>query len=126
MQFMNIKHKRCVIYIGDDTKIICDLSRTQYYHTEEDSDSDTDSDISRPLSEASSMCSYQLRKKDKGTKNVVDRRDVFDAQQLEKYFKMSKNYKKYGTSHRVKKKIGHNSPKPLITKDVISEVKMID
>ena len=69
----------------------------------EDSDSDSDSDISRVLSEASSVSSYQLRKKDKGTKNVVERNDVFDTQQLEESFKMSKNYKTYGTSHRVKK-----------------------
>ena len=103
MQFLNIKHKRCVIYSGDDTKILRDLSLTQYYHTEEDSDSDSDSDVSRALSEASSVTSYQLRKKDKGTKNVVDRKDVFDTQKLEESFKMSKNYKKYGTSHRVKK-----------------------
>ena len=103
MQFLNIKHKRCVIYSGDDTKILRDLSLTQYYHTEEDSDSDSDSDVSRALSEASSVTSYQLRKKDKGTKNVVDRKDVFDTQKLEESFKMSKNYKNYGTSHRVKK-----------------------
>ena len=70
----------------------------------EDSDSDTDSDVSCVLSEASSMRSYQLRKKeDKGTKNVVERNDVFDTQQLEESFKISKNYKIYGTSDRVKK-----------------------
>ena len=68
----------------------------------EDSDSHSDSDVSRVLSEASSVRSYQLRKQDKGTKNVVERKDVFDTQQLEESFKMSKNYKKYGTSDRVK------------------------
>ena len=68
----------------------------------EDSDSDSYSDVSHVLSEASSVRSYQLRKKDKGTKNVVERKDVFDTQQLEDSFKMSKNYKKYGTSDRVK------------------------
>ena len=68
----------------------------------QDSDSDSDSDVSRVLSEASSVSSYQLKKKDKGTKNVVDRKDVFHTQQLEESFKMSKNYKKYGTSDRVK------------------------
>ena len=69
----------------------------------EDSDSDTDSDVSRVLSEASSVSSYQLKKKDKGTKNVVEIKDDFDTQQLEESFKMSKNYKKYGTSDRVQK-----------------------
>ena len=91
MQFLNIKHKRCVIYSGDDTQILRDLSLTQYYHTEEDSDSDSDSDVSRVLSEASSVSSYQLKKKDKGTKNVVDRKDVFHTQKLEESFKISKN-----------------------------------
>ena len=70
----------------------------------QDSDSDTDSDVSRALSEASSISSYQLKKKDKGTKNVVERKDVFHTQQLEESFKMSKNYKTYGTSDRVKKR----------------------
>ena len=69
----------------------------------QDSDSDSDSDVSCVLSEASSISSYQLRKKDKGTKNVVERKNVFDTQKLEESFKMSKNYKKYGTSDRVKK-----------------------
>ena len=69
----------------------------------QDSDSDSDSDISHALSEASSVSSYQLRKKDKGRKNVVDRKDVFDTQQLEESFKMSQNYKKYGTSDRIQK-----------------------
>ena len=69
----------------------------------EDSDSDTDSELSHALSEASSVSTYQLRKKDKGTKNVVERKDAFDTQQLEESFKMFKNYKKYGTSDRVQK-----------------------
>ena len=74
------------------------------YNTEEDSDSDTDSDISHALSEASSVRSYQLRKKDTAMKNIVRRNDVFHTQQLEEYFKISKNYKKYGISDRVNKK----------------------
>ena len=69
----------------------------------QDSDSYSDSDVSRVSSEASSVTSYQLKKKDKGTKNVVERKDVFHTQKLEDSFKMSKNYKKYGTSDRVKK-----------------------
>ena len=69
----------------------------------EDSDSDTDSEVSHALSEASSVSTYQLRKKDKGTKNVVERKDAFDTQHLEESFKMFKNYKKYGTSDRVQK-----------------------
>ena len=69
----------------------------------QDSDSDSDSDVSRVSSEASSVSSYQLKKKDKGTKKVVERKDVFHTQQLEESFKMSKNYKKYGTSDTVKK-----------------------
>ena len=69
----------------------------------QDSDSDSESDVSRVLSEASSVSSYQLKRKDKGTKNVVDRKDVFQTQKLEESFKMSKNYKKYGTSDKVKK-----------------------
>ena len=68
----------------------------------EDSDSDSDSEVSGVLSEASSVSSYPFRKKDKGTKNVVERKDVFDTQQLEESFKISKNYKKYGTSDRLK------------------------
>ena len=68
----------------------------------EDSDSDSDSDVSHVLSEASSVHSYQLTKKDKGTKNVLERKDVFDTQKLEESFKISKNYKQYGTSDRVK------------------------
>ena len=71
----------------------------------QDSDSDSDSDVSRVLSEASSVSSYQMKKKeDKGTNNVVKRKDVFDTQKLEESFKMSKNYKTYGTSDRVKKR----------------------
>ena len=70
----------------------------------QDSDSDTDSDVSCALSEASTVSSYQLKKKDKGTKNVVERKDVFHTQQLEESFKMSKNYKTYGTSDRVKRR----------------------
>ena len=71
----------------------------------QDSDSDSDSDVSRALSEASSVSSYQMKKKqDKGTKNVVERNNVFHTQQLEESFKMSKNYKTYGTSDRVKKR----------------------
>ena len=68
-----------------------------------DSDSDTDSDVSHTLSEASSVSvhSYQLRKKEeKGMKNVVETKNVFDSQQLEESFKMCKNYKKYGTSEK--------------------------
>ena len=72
----------------------------------QDSDSDSDSDVSRALSEASSVSSYQMEKKqDKGTKNVVERNNVFHTQQLEESFKMSKNYKTYGTSDRVQKRI---------------------
>ena len=60
-------------------------------------------------------------------KNIVRRNDVFDTQQLKQSFKISKKYKKYGTSDRVqqKTKIGHNSPKLLRTKYIISEVKMM-
>ena len=36
-------------------------------------------------------------------KNIVRRNDVFDTQQLEEYFNISKNYEKYGTSDRVNK-----------------------
>ena len=84
-------------------KIFRILSLTQYDHTEEDSDRDTDSDISRGVSEGSSVCSYQLRKKDTAMKNIVRRNYVVDTQELEESFKISKNYKKYGTSARVKK-----------------------
>ena len=69
-----------------------------------DSDSDSDSEVSGVLSEASSVSSYPFRKKDKGMKNVVERKDVFDTQQLEESSKISKNYKKYGTSDRLKMK----------------------
>ena len=68
-----------------------------------DSDSYTDSDLTLVLWEASSMSIFQLRKNDKGTKNVVERNGVFDTQQLEEYFRMSKNYKNYGKSDTVKK-----------------------
>ena len=113
MQFMNIKHKRCVIYIGDDTKIICDLSRTQYYHTEEDSESNTDSDISRVLWDASSVSSYQLgRQEHRGTKNVVERNDVFDTQQLQSISRCPKNTKITEYLTESKRQIGHNSAKP--------------
>ena len=83
--------------------MFCHLSLTQYYDTEEDSDSDTDSNIWRVLSEASSVCSYQLTKKDKAMNNIVRRNYVFDTQQLKESFKISKNYKKYGTSYTVNK-----------------------
>ena len=73
----------------------------------QDSDSDSDSDVSCVLSEASSVSSYQLKKKDKGTKNVVERKDVFHTQKLEESFKMSKNYKKYGTSESQKNQENH-------------------
>ena len=49
----------------------------------EDSDSDSDSKVWGLLSEASSVSSYPFRKNDKGTKNVVERKDVLDTQQLE-------------------------------------------
>ena len=49
------------------------------------------------------MSIFQLRKNEKGTKNVVERNGVFDTQQLEEYFRMSKNYKNYGKSDTVKK-----------------------
>ena len=68
----------------------------------EDSDSDTDLDVSRVLSEASSVSNYQLRKTDTAMKNIVSRNDVLDTQQLEESFKMSKNYKKYVTCDREK------------------------
>ena len=74
----------------------------------EDSDSDSDSDVSCVLSEVSSVSSYLLRKKDTTMKNIVRKNDVFDRQKLEYSFKISKNYKKYGTSDRVKK-IAHQN-----------------
>ena len=90
----------------------------------EDSDSDSDSDVSHVWPEASSMSSYQLRKKDKGTKNVVERKDVFDIQQLEESFNMSKNYKKYGTQQKSKMKSYSN--KQLRRNNIIwQEVKMM-
>ena len=55
------------------------------------------------LSEASSMSSYELRKKETAMKNIVRRNDVFDTQHLEESLKISKNYKNYGTSDRDKK-----------------------
>ena len=55
------------------------------------------------MSEASSVSSYQLRKKNTAMKNIVRRNDVFDTEQLEELFKLSKNYKNYGTSDRVNK-----------------------
>ena len=62
-------------------------------------DSDTDSDVSTCFVRSiKSVSSYQLKNKGKGTKNVVEIKDDFDTQQLEESFKMSKNYKKYGTS----------------------------
>ena len=73
-----------------------------------DSNIDSDSDILRVLSEASSVSSYQLRKKGTTMKNIERRNDVFDSQKLEDYFKISKNYKKYGTSDRVKR-IAHQN-----------------
>ena len=36
-------------------------------------------------------------------KNIVRRNYVVDTQQLEEYFKISRNYKQYGTSDRVNK-----------------------
>ena len=74
-------------------------------------------DVSRVLSEASSMSSYQLRKKDKGTKNVVERKDVFGTQQLQEYFKMSKNYNKYGTEQE--RQIKSYTNKQLRRKNII-------
>ena len=68
-----------------------------------DSDTETDLDVSGVLSQASSVRSYQLRKnEEKGRKNVVERKDVFETQELQESFKISKNYKQYGTSDRVK------------------------
>ena len=69
----------------------------------QDSDSDSDSDISRVSSEASSVSSYELRKKETPMNNIVRRNDVFDTQHLQECLKISKNYKNYGTSDRVKK-----------------------
>ena len=56
-----------------------------------DSDSYTDLDVSRVLSEASSVTIYELRKKDTAMKNIVSTNDLFDIQQLEESFKISKN-----------------------------------
>ena len=112
-EFLNIKHKPCSTYNLQFTVVlipryyvIYDLPNISIQKSAyQDSDSDSDSDVSRVLSEASSVSSYQMKKKeDKGTKNVVERNDVFDTQKLEKSFKMSKNYKTYGTSDRVKKR----------------------
>ena len=50
----------------------------------------------------------------------MERKNVFHTQQLEESLKMSKNYKKYGTSDKVKK-----SGKQLKIKDIISELKMM-
>ena len=92
----------------------------------EDSDSDTDSGVSGVLSQASSMGSYQLRKKEeKGTKNVVERNDVFDTQQLEESFKFPKTTRSMEHLTESKKQIGHNSPKALTRKDILSEVTMM-
>ena len=110
-QFLNIKRKPCAIYNLQFTVVmipryyvIYDLPNMSIQKSAyEDSDSDTDSEVSHALSEASSVSTYQLRKKDKGMKNVVERKDAFDTQQLEESFKMFKNYKKYGTSDRVQK-----------------------
>ena len=112
-EFLNIKGKPCSTYNLQFTVVlipryyvIYDLPNMSIQKSAyQDSDSDSDSDVSRVLSEASSVSSYQMKKKeDKGTKNVVKRKDVFDTQTLEESFKMSKNYKTYGTSDRVKKR----------------------
>ena len=112
-EFLNIKRKPSSTYNLQFTVVLIpryyviydipnmSIQKSAY----QDSDSDSDSDVSRVLSEASSVSSYQMKKKeDKGTKNVVKRKDVFDTQKLEESFKMSKNYKTYGTSDRVKKR----------------------
>ena len=101
MRPSGIKLNYYAIYSGDESKILRDLSLSQYYHTEEDSDSDSVSDVSRVLSEASSISSYQLRKKDKAMKNIVRRNDVFHTQQLEEFLQISKKYKECTTSDRV-------------------------
>ena len=59
--------------------------------------------MSRVLSEAWTVSSYELRKKETPMKNIVRRNDVFDTQHLQESLKISKNYKNYGTSDRVKK-----------------------
>ena len=79
------------------------LSLTQYYETEEDSDSDTDSDISRALWEASSVSSYQLRKKDKGNQECSGEKRCFwhtvigrvfeDVQKLQEVWKIWQSQK---------------------------------
>ena len=85
----------------------------------EDSDSDSDSDVSHALSEASSVSSYQLRKKDKGMKNVVERKDVFVTQQLEES-RCPKTTR--SMEHLTESK---NSGKQLTIKHIISEVIMM-
>ena len=67
-----------------------------------------------------------MRKKETAMKNIVRRNDVFDTQHFQESLKISKKYKNYGTSDRVKKEIGQKSPKPLRTKYIISEVKMMN
>ena len=112
-EFLNIKRKPCTIYNLQFTVVmipryyvIYDLPNMSIQKSAyQDSDSDSDSDVSRALSEASSVSTYRMKKKqDKGTKNVVERNNVFHTQQLEESFNMSKNYKTYGTSDRVKKR----------------------
>ena len=68
-----------------------------------DCDSYTDSDVSPVLSEASSMIIFQLTKEEQRYEECNGQKRVFDTQQLEESFKMSKNYKKYGKYDRVKK-----------------------
>ena len=68
--------------------------------------------------QASAVTNWE--RKTKVTKNVVERKDVFDTQQLEESLKMSRKYKKYGKSDKLKK-----SGKQLKIKDIISEVIMM-
>ena len=57
--------------------------------------------------------------------NIVRRNDVFHTQKLEESFQISKSSRSMEHLTESKKKIGHKSPEPLTTKDVISEVKMM-
>ena len=126
-EFLNIKRKPCTIYNLQFTVVmipryyvIYDLPNMSIQKSAyQDSDSDSDSDVSRALSVASSVSTYRMKEKqDKGTKNVVERNNVFHTQQLEESFKMEH-------LTELKREIGLNSAIPLRIKDIISEVKIM-
>ena len=88
----------------------------------EDSDSDSDSDVSCVLSEVSSVSSYLLRKKGHNHEEYSEEKWCFWQAEIRIFFQDFQKLQEVWNIWQSKKNC---TPKPLRTKDIISEVKMM-